>query len=72
MFGPNREWVPLAIGAVVLLLCAILLFVGGLVVSQLLALYITPVFYIYMERFRNLGKKRTRRQAVSTEVVLQS
>jgi hypothetical protein len=29
MFGPNREWVPLAIGAVVLLLCAILLYVGG-------------------------------------------
>ncbi len=27
--GPNREWVPLAIGAVVLLFCAILLFVGG-------------------------------------------
>lgn len=29
VFGPNREWVPLAIGAVVLLLCAMLLFVGG-------------------------------------------
>jgi hydrophobic/amphiphilic exporter-1 (mainly G- bacteria), HAE1 family len=29
--------------------------VGGLVVSQLLTLYITPVFYIYMERFRGLG-----------------
>jgi hypothetical protein len=29
MFGPNREWIPLAIGAAVLLLCAILLFVGG-------------------------------------------
>ena len=29
MFGPNREWIPLAIGAVVLLLCALLLFVGG-------------------------------------------
>ncbi len=27
--GPNREWVPLAIGAVVLLFCAVLLFFGG-------------------------------------------
>jgi hypothetical protein len=28
--------------------------VGGLVVSQLLTLYITPVFYVYMERLRGL------------------
>jgi hydrophobic/amphiphilic exporter-1 (mainly G- bacteria), HAE1 family len=36
--------------------------VGGLVVSQLLTLYITPVFYVYMERFRSLFEKRKRRQ----------
>jgi hydrophobic/amphiphilic exporter-1 (mainly G- bacteria), HAE1 family len=39
--------------------------VGGLVVSQLLTLYITPVFYIYMERFRgSFGNKR--KQAFET------
>jgi len=32
--------------------------VGGLAVSQLLTLYITPVFYIYMERFRELISRR--------------
>jgi HAE1 family hydrophobic/amphiphilic exporter-1 len=31
--------------------------VGGLVVSQILTLYITPVIYVYLERLRGLGKK---------------
>jgi hypothetical protein len=29
-----------------------------LAVSQLLTLYITPVFYIYMEQFRELTSRR--------------
>jgi HAE1 family hydrophobic/amphiphilic exporter-1 len=32
--------------------------VGGLVVSQLLTLYITPVFYIYLEKARGLRGRR--------------
>jgi HAE1 family hydrophobic/amphiphilic exporter-1 len=37
--------------------------VGGLVVSQLLTLYITPVVYIYMERFSSgVGWFRRRKQ----------
>ncbi|MBI4788570.1 MAG: SH3 domain-containing protein [Chloroflexi bacterium] len=40
--GPNREWVPLAIGAVVLLLCAVVLFFGGRFVLAALGPTTTP------------------------------
>jgi len=34
--------------------------VGGLVVSQLLTLYITPVYYLYLDRFQNWAGRKMR------------
>jgi HAE1 family hydrophobic/amphiphilic exporter-1 len=36
--------------------------VGGLVFSQLLTLYITPVYYIYMESFQNWLRSRRKQK----------
>jgi HAE1 family hydrophobic/amphiphilic exporter-1 len=40
--------------------------VGGLLFSQLLTLYITPVFFLYMESFRSLFAGRGRQKATGT------
>jgi HAE1 family hydrophobic/amphiphilic exporter-1 len=43
--------------------------VGGLLVSQLLTLYITPVIYLYLERFNTRSSRRTTADAESAFAV---
>ena len=44
--------------------------VGGLVVSQLLTLYITPVFYTYMERFQGVTGRFRRNKTAAPAIVV--
>jgi len=44
--------------------------VGGLVVSQLLTLYFTPVYYIYLDAFQEWLKRRLRRGKVREAAAL--
>jgi HAE1 family hydrophobic/amphiphilic exporter-1 len=44
--------------------------VGGLLVSQLLTLYITPVYYVYIENFRQSLSRGTQRKAVPAPVLV--
>jgi HAE1 family hydrophobic/amphiphilic exporter-1 len=43
--------------------------VGGLIVSQLLTLYITPVIYLYLESFQQWARKHLRRKHSAPAVV---
>lgn len=43
--------------------------VGGLLFSQTLTLYVTPVFYVYMERFRDLVGKRFYREGKEPSIL---
>jgi HAE1 family hydrophobic/amphiphilic exporter-1 len=42
--------------------------VGGLVFSQIVTLYITPVYYVYLDKFQAMFRKRphTRKMAAQT------
>jgi HAE1 family hydrophobic/amphiphilic exporter-1 len=47
--------------------------VGGLVVSQMLTLFITPVIYLYMESFQQfLNRKKTVRAVPSSQAGIPS
>jgi multidrug efflux pump len=41
--------------------------VGGLLVSQVLTLYTTPVVYLYVDRLRTWGERRRNRSSGSSE-----
>jgi len=59
MFGALPLWIGFGEGAELRRPLGISI-VGGLIVSQLLTLYTTPVIYLYLDRFRLWGQRRWR------------
>lgn len=42
-----------------------LVIIGGLIVSQILTLYLTPVLYLYLEKLRERFRKKSTKETIT-------